>query len=91
MKQTQSTAIRTSALADTRSRLAPYSEPHSTTEESHSGATAVKIHARISQALANTPAHTHGNDDVQHLPTAWHKTRSGTLQNKATASEEGNL
>lgn len=56
-KQIQSTPTRTSVLADTRSWLAPHSEPHSTPEESHSWAGCENT-ARISQALTNTPAHT---------------------------------
>lgn len=68
-----------------------WNELHSTTEESHSWVTTVETHAWISQALTNTPAHTHANLDVQYLPAAWQKTHSVTLHNKDTASKEGNL
>lgn len=54
MKQMQSTAIRTSALADTRSRLAPNTEPHSTTEESHSWATTENTATNFTSASEHT-------------------------------------
>lgn len=53
-KQIQSTASRTSVLADTRH----LTQSHIPQQRSHIYELAVKIHTRVSQALTNTPAHT---------------------------------
>lgn len=58
MKQMQSTAIRTFALADTRSRLAPNVEPHSTTEESQSWATTENRATNFTSASEHICPHT---------------------------------